>query len=137
MAFILVALVALIPFTLIVIKEARFLHRVRGYTELCKGTVTVLTEKLFFGTTSHRSTFYPTVRYEYEGVVYEAAAEHSYHYDDHPTGSEVWIYIDPAKPSRMILAAEKKTAATGIVTTILLTAVVFIYAAVLAAKHGL
>ena len=133
----LVYLLALIPFGIVIFKEVRFLVRVRGCTELRKGIVTRLDEKYFFGRASHRSTFIPSVRYEYDGETHESASGHSYYYDVHTVDGEVWIYVNPDVPGQMILADERKTAVGGIMTAILLAGVIVVYAAILAAKYKL
>ena len=136
MAYIFIILLVIAAFGMVVFKEARFLFRVRSCTELKKGTVTKLTEKVFLNGSSHRSTFIPTVEFEADGTMYSGDAEHSYYYNAYEIGGEVWIYHDPQNPWRMILADERKQSVATIVTAVLLFAVSIGYLVILAAKYG-
>ena len=115
-----VVILALIPLGIVAFKEAQFLFRVRNCSHKVNAVVNSLHEKQLFGSASHRSTFIPTVRYEYDGVGYEAQAEHSYFYDVYAKDTETTIYVDPSCPSRMILAGERREAVRGMITAIVI-----------------
>ena len=131
------ALIVVAAFGLVIAKEVRFLLRARGCTEPSRAVVKSLREKVFLNGSSHRSTFIPTVELTVDGNTYNAEAEHSYNYDTHPVGSEVWVYYDPQNPWHMILAAERKSAVSGIVTAVILLAVCIGYFVFLMEKYGI
>lgn len=95
-----------------IVREVRFLLRVRHCTELIPGEVTSLAE---VSRGRHGSRFSPNIRYTCTGRDGEEhtdfyETEHSYPYAEYSVGMTVHLFIDPADGTNVYLAGEKQDA---------------------------
>ena len=110
-------LILVIPFLIwCIVKEIRFLLRVRTCTDLITGQVSSLNE---VSRGRGGSRFSPVIRYTYIGRDGEEhtdfyTAEHSYSYDKYYTGMEVHLFRDPSDGTNVYLAGEKQEARKAI-----------------------
>ncbi len=120
--FVCILLFSIVPM-IILIRELRFLLRVRRCTHSVNAEIGNLTES-FWKKNRYRSEFRPTVQYTFEGERYWEDARHTYTYDTYSIGLPVIIYVDPNDPSVFFLPGERKKAVMEMLLPMLAAAIV-------------